>query len=96
MDRESGQKIRYVLWTFAAVAMLILLFASSMYYVGNIREEQMQELTVIHPELRQELQENFSYYQSRVAHFTWIVMTITIILILVFEAILLCSKAFKI
>ena len=92
MDGKSGQKIRYVLWTFAAVAMLILLFASSMYYVGNIREEQMQELTVIHPELRQELQDNFSYYQSRVAHFTWIVMTITIILILVFEAILLWLK----
>ena len=57
MDRKNRQKIRYVLWAVAALAMLILLFASSMCYVGNIREEQMQELTVIHPELRQELQE---------------------------------------
>lgn len=88
MDRESRQKViirnrserklvklRYVLWTLAAVATLILLFICGMSYAGNIREEQMRELITIHPEFQRELQDNFSYYQGQVVRLAWIAMT---------------------
>lgn len=89
---QPRQKIRYGLWIFIAVAMLGLLFVCGMSYAGNIREKQVQELIAIHPELQQELQDNFSYYQGQVAHVEWIMMAVLVFLLLVFGAILLQMK----
>ena len=61
---EQSLKKGYVLWTLAAVAMMILLFVCGMSYAGNIREKQLKELLVIYPEHQLELQDNFSYYQG--------------------------------
>lgn len=89
---QSRQKIRYVLWTLAAVAMMILLFVCGMSYAGNIREKQLKELLVIYPEHQLELQDNFSYYQGQVVRFVWIALAVLIILILIFGATLLRLK----
>lgn len=90
--KQSSQKMRYVLWTLSAIAMLGLLFVCGVSYAKNIREKQMQELMAIHPQLCQELQENFAYYQGQTIRLAWIALAVLIMLILIFGAILLRLK----
>lgn len=65
MDRESKQKIGY-----AAVGLLFLFLSISILFLGRmsqerrLREEQRQELETIYPEIREELEENFEFYQK--------------------------------
>lgn len=65
MDRESKQKIGY-----AAVGLLFLFLSISILFLGRmsqerrLREEQCQELETIYPEIREELEENFEFYQK--------------------------------
>ncbi|WP_320881534.1 sensor histidine kinase [Frisingicoccus sp.] len=89
---QSRQKIRYVLWTFAALAMLSLLFVCGMNYAENIRQKQLKELLVIYPELQLELQDNFSYYQGQITRFEWMIAVAVIILMFLFGVILLQLK----
>ncbi len=88
MDRKSKQKIRYILWASMAVVMVVVFFFYSISYEGKIREEQMQELVVIYPEIEGELQDNFSYYQEQVVRLEWIVMVSVAFLILFLGSIL--------
>lgn len=89
---QSRQKIRYVLWTFAALAMMSLLFVCGMNYAENIRQKQLKELLVIYPELQLELQDNFSYYQGQITRFEWMIAVAVIILMFLFGVILLQLK----
>lgn len=89
---QSRQKIRYVLWIFAALAMLSLLFVCGMNYAENIRQKQLKELLVIYPELQLELQDNFSYYQGQITRFEWMIAVAVIILMFLFGVILLQLK----
>lgn len=82
MDRKSKQKIGYILWVIVAVVMVLVFFGCSMNCEKKIREEQMQELIVIYPEIQSQIQDNFSYYQKQVVGFERIVMVVVIFLIL--------------
>lgn len=83
MDKKGKRKIGYILWALAAVLIVMMVSFCSISYEVKIREEQMQELIVIYPEIENELQENFSYYQDHVVHAKLIVMTVMILLILI-------------
>jgi len=83
MDKKGKRKIGYILWALAAIVIVMMIFFCSISYEVKIREEQMQELIVIYPEIENELQENFSYYQDHVVHAKLIVMTVMILLILI-------------
>ena len=89
---KQSPKKGYVLWTLAAVIMLIILFVCGVSYAENIRKKQMQELIAIYPELQQELQDNFTYYQEQIAHVEWITLAAVVFLLLIFGAILLRLK----
>lgn len=67
MDRKSGKKIvRFaVLWLACAVPVTLvgeLLVKSEIHN----REQQMEEIIIIHPELKQEMMQNFKFYQRQV------------------------------
>lgn len=65
MDRKSKKKIVYV-----AVLLLVILVSMSILFLcslgheSRLHEEQRQELEVIYPEIKNELQENFEFYQK--------------------------------
>jgi len=86
MDRKGKQKIGYILWTFAAVAAVMVFCFCSIRYENKIRENQMQELIVIYPGIESELQDNFSYYQNRVDRVKLIAMAAVIFMILFLSA----------
>lgn len=66
MDRKSDQKIIKIVIPIVIfiVSMLILLFCA-IGYESRIRQEQMQELTIIYPEIEEELIDNFAFYQTK-------------------------------
>ena len=66
MDRKSKQKIACMAAGFLIFFVLILfLFFCRIKYEENLIEQQRQELEVIYPEIREELMENFSFYQRK-------------------------------
>lgn len=83
MDRKSKQKIGYIFGALVAVIMVMIPFVCYMNHESKIREEQMQELIVIYPEIKTELQENFSYYQKQVVSSELIFMAAVIFVIVI-------------
>uniref|UniRef100_UPI00405782BD sensor histidine kinase n=1 Tax=Acetatifactor sp. TaxID=1872090 RepID=UPI00405782BD len=92
MDRKSKQKIKYILWVFVAVAMVMLFFCGRIRYEGKIREEQIQELIVIYPEIQNELYDNFLYYQEQAIRSELIVMAVLISFVLIWGSGLVMIK----
>lgn len=82
MDWKSKQKIGYILWVLAAVILVMVFFFYGINRENIIREEQMQELAVIYPEIESELKDNFSYYKTELVHSELIIMVMVIFLIL--------------
>lgn len=83
MDRKSKQKIGYIFWVLVAVVMVMILFLGSMNQKGKVREQQIQELVVIYPEIETELQENFSYYQKQILSSELIFMAAVIFVVII-------------
>lgn len=83
MDRKSKQKIGYIFWALAAVIIIMMLFFCSINRANHIRDEQMQELVIIYPEIETELQENFSYYKDQLVDLELAVMAAVFFLVLV-------------
>lgn len=69
MDRKRkqkvGQRAGYVLLTLAAALLIIALFWMCAEHERELRSRQQQELTVIYPEIREEISDNFAYYQRQ-------------------------------
>lgn len=86
MDRKRKQKIGYVLWTLAAVVIITAFFCMSAEHEERMRREQQQELTVIYPELEEELADNFAYYQRQSVRFKRMLFAAAICLTAVFGA----------
>ena len=80
MDRKSGKRIVWcaALWFACAVLVTIgeaLLVKSEVHN----REQQLEEIIIIHPELEQEMVQNFKYYQQQMLEefFTlWILLLV--------------------
>jgi len=63
MDQKGKQKIGYILWALAAIAMIMLFSFYSIRLKNKVREEQIHELTVIYPDIKDAVKDNFSFYQ---------------------------------
>lgn len=63
MDQKGKQKIGYILWALAAIAMIMLFSFYSIRLKNKVREEQIHELTVIFPDIKDAVKDNFSFYQ---------------------------------
>ena len=89
MDRESKQKIGY-----AAVGLLFLFLSISILFLGRmsqerrLREEQRQELETIYPEIREELEENFEFYQKESMSENVKFLPVVLLVIIAFGALL--------
>lgn len=92
MDRKSKQKIRYMIAALTAAIMVTILFFCGINYKGKVREEQLQELVVIYPEIESELQDNFLYYQNQIVRSELIIMVIQIFLIFILGSMLVWNE----
>lgn len=82
------RKIEAVLWTLTAIAIIMIFSFFGLNQERKIREEQLQELAVIYPEIADELQDNFAYYQKQSVHLELIHTAAVIFLMVVFGAVL--------
>lgn len=81
MDRKSKQKIGYVIAIFLVfLTLMSALFLNSIRQESRLREEQRQELEVIYPEIKTELEENFAFYQEQVAQIKWVYFWAAVVL----------------
>ena len=95
MDRDSEQKIRYVIGCLIVVIVLISTFWISNYYKKSICKQQVQELTTIYPEIAIPLQENLSYYQEKLVQVDRITLTVVIGLFFLFSVFFFWSKKWE-
>lgn len=81
MDRKSKQKIGYVIAIFLVfLTLMSALFLNSIRQESRLIEEQRQELEVIYPEIKTELEENFAFYQEQVAQIKWVYFWAAVVL----------------
>ncbi len=66
MDRKSKQKVGCFLLLLATVVVVVALLETYIYYEYELREKQLQELVIMHSDMEENLQDNFSYYQRRI------------------------------
>ena len=64
MDRKSKQKIGYTAVLLAFLIAIGLLFSLGWKQEQSLRDGQREELEVIYPEIKEELDWNFAYYQK--------------------------------
>lgn len=65
MDRKGKQKIACICLLFGTIALLAAVFWGRALCDKRIMAEQKEELSVIYPELAEELNENISYYAEK-------------------------------
>lgn len=84
MDRKSKQKIGYVV-----IGLLVLLISAGILFFGRVkyeeklRDQQRQELEVIYPKLREQLGENFEFYQGEaLSADVWFFLAVSLLVVL--------------
>lgn len=65
MDRKGKQKISFICLLLGAIALIATGFFCKVLYEKKIYEDQKKELSIIYPELADELHENISYYAAK-------------------------------
>ena len=65
MDRKGKSKVGVLCLFFAVIALIFGGFFCKISYEKNLYEEQKKELSVIYPNLADELRENISYYAEK-------------------------------
>ena len=65
MDRKGKSKVAVLCLFFAVIALIFGGFFCKISYEKNLYEEQKKELSVIYPNLADELRENISYYAEK-------------------------------
>lgn len=85
MDRKRKQKIGFILLLLIFTVMVLVIFGCNMEHESRLREEQMQELVIIYPEIETQLQENFVFYQKESVQADLISMCAILGLIIMFS-----------
>ena len=65
MDRKGKSKVAVLCLFFAVIALIFGGFFCKISYEKNLYEEQKKELSVIYPNLADELRKNISYYAEK-------------------------------
>lgn len=80
MDRKGKQKISFICLTLSATALFVTIFFCKVLYEKKIFEEQKKELSIIYPELADELSENISYYAAKNIQIDFLIMLAAMLL----------------
>ena len=65
MDRKGKQKVSFICLILGVIALFAAIFFCKVVYEKNIFEEQKAEISIIYPEIADELGENISYYANK-------------------------------
>lgn len=95
MDRDSKQKITYVIGYFSMVIVLVSIFLIGDYYKKNIWKQQEQELTIIYSDIAIPLQDNIIYYQKKFLQVDRITLVVVIGFFFVISVFFLWSRKWK-
>lgn len=80
MERKGKQKIRLICLLLCTIVLIAAIFFCKVLYEKNIFEDQKKELSIIYPELADELGDNVSYYTAKNMQTDFLVMTVVILL----------------
>lgn len=83
MDRKGKQKISFICLMIGAIALLAIMFFCEVLYEKKIFEDQKKELSIIYPELTDELSENISYYEVQNIQADILIILIAMLLIVI-------------
>lgn len=81
MDRKGKQKIGFLCLTFGIIVLLTAVFFCHLCYGKKLMEKQKKELSVIYPELADELSENISYYTAKSMQADFLMLPVVLLLI---------------
>ena len=97
MDGKGKSKVGVLCLFFAAIALIFGSFFCKISYEKNLYEEQKKELSVIYPNLADELRENISYYAAKQTQAEiWMVLLVLLLVSIAFIGIpLLLTSAEK-
>lgn len=65
MDRKGKQKISLAGLFLCVILLIVMFFGGNMAHERHIRDLQKKEISVIYPEIAEELQENIIYYEKQ-------------------------------
>lgn len=80
MDRKGKQKISFIFLLLGTIALIATVFFCKVLYEKKIYEDQKRELSVIYPELADELSDNISYYVAESIQIDFLLMLAVMIL----------------
>lgn len=80
MDRKGKQKISFICLVLGVIVLFVTIFFCKVSYEKKIFEEQKKELSIIYPELADELSENISYYTDKNIQTDFLIMLVAMLL----------------
>ena len=80
MDRKGKQKIKFICLILGVMALSAAIFFCKVLYEKKIFEDQKKELSIIYPELADELSENISYYAGKNIQIDFWIMAVAVVL----------------
>lgn len=90
MDRKGKSKVGVLCLFFAVIALIFGGFFCKISYEQSLYEEQKKELSVIYPNLADELRENISYYAAKQTQAEiWMVLLVLLLVSIAFIGIYL-------
>lgn len=95
MDRKGKQKISFICLILGVIALIATIFSCKVLYENKIYKEQKKELSIIYPEIADELSENIGYYAEKNMRIDILIMVAFMLLIVIALAVtyfLLTSK----
>lgn len=83
MDRKGKQKISFICLLLGTIVLIAIIFFGKVAYEKEICADQKKELSIIYPELADELNENISYYAAKNIRVEFWVMLAVMLLIVI-------------